>query len=237
MSLNWGDYPVSKRAKYMHNNGKEKKEKKPEKLKPKPTDDDDDDDDGGLGSLFNLAMPKSDELICREGNHIYFWDEVNTENVLKFTKMLRKVDYQQQCAVLKGDVDEARVYIHFNSPGGSLTDGFSMASSVKRCRSKTIGIVEGCVASATTLPLVVCNHRQMQRYSYFLIHQLRTGFWGTFSNLLDETETCKDMMNILSSIYLEHTKVPKKVLEGILKRELMWSSETCLKYNIVDELI
>lgn len=229
MTTSWGYYPVTKRAKLL--------EKKEKVVKPQKNDDDDDDDDGGLGSLFNIAMPKSDELVCREGNHIYFWDEVNTENVLKFTKMLRKADYQQQCAHLRGEISEPTIYIHLNSPGGSLTDGFSMASSVKRCRSRTVGIVEGCVASAATLPLVVCNYRQMQKYSYFLIHQLRTGFWGTFNNLLDETETCKDMMNILSGIYLEHTKVPKKTLESILKRELMWNSETCHKYNIVDELV
>lgn len=228
MDLNWG-MPSAKRSK----RGQEKTENKPKIV----SDDDDEDGDGGLGGLFNLAMPKNDELICREGNHIYFWDEVTTENVLKFTKILRKVDYQQQCALLRNEITEANIYIHINSPGGSLTDGFSMASSVKRCHSQTIGIVEGCVASAATLPLVCCDYRQMQKYSYFLIHQLRTGFWGTFSNLLDESETCKNMMKMLSGIYLEHTQVPKKVLNSILKRELMWSSDICLKYNIVDELI
>lgn len=229
-NLTWGSIPSAKRTKY----GKDEVEKSITKQKIK---DDDDDEDGGLGGLFNLAMPKSDDLICREGNHLYFWDEVTTENVLKFTKMLRKVDYQQQCSLLKGEITEAVIYIHINSPGGSLTDGFSMASSVKRCRSNTVGIVEGCVASAATLPLVCCNVRQMQKYSYFLIHQLRTGFWGTYSTLLDETETCKDMMKMLTGIYLENTSVPKKVLENILKRELMWSSDTCLKYGVVDTLI
>lgn len=229
MDLNWS-YHSAKR----HKKGQEKHEKK---HKVHTNDDDEEEGDGGLGGLFNLAMPKNDELICREGNHIYFWDEVNTENVLKFTKMLRKVDYQQQCALLRNEITETQIYIHFNSPGGSLTDGFSMASSIKKCRCRTIGIVEGCVASAATLPLVCCDYRQMQKYSYFLIHQLRTGFWGTFSNLLDESETCKDMMKMLTSIYIEHTKVPKKVLESILKRELMWSSDVCFKYKIVDELI
>lgn len=226
---NWG-YPSLKKS----------KNDDISKIKQKSENDhenDDDSDDGGLGGLFNLALPKNDELICREGNHIYFWDEVNTENVLKFTKMINKVDYQQQCMVLRNEIEEPKIYIHFNSPGGSLTDGFSMASTIKKCRSSTIGIVEGCVASATTLPLVVCDYRQMQKYSYFLIHQLRTGFWGTFNNLLDETETCKNMMTMLTGIYLEHTEVPKSVLNKILKRELMWDSETCLKYKIVDELI
>jgi ATP-dependent protease ClpP protease subunit len=228
--INWGEETKSKRSKHLE-------EKKKEKVIKQLNDDDDDNGDGGLGGLFNLAMPKSDELICREGNHIYFWDEVNTENVLKFTKILRKVDYQLQCSLLKGDITEANIYLHFNSLGGSLTDGFSMASSIKKCHSKTIAIVEGCVASATTLPVVCCNHRQMQKYSYLLIHQLRTGFWGTYDNLLDETESCRDMMKMLSDIYLEHTKIPKKVLQSILKRELMLNSQTCLKYKIVDELI
>lgn len=232
MSLNWGNNRDAKRVKYMHNS--KEKQINIESIKSKNKEDDDDD---SLGSLFNLEKLNSEGLISREGNHIYFWDEVNTENALKFTKMLRKVDYNQQCAVLKGEIDEAKIYIHFNSPGGSLTDGFSMASSVKNCRSKTIGIVEGCVASATTLPLVVCNYRQMQRYSYFLIHQLSTNFWGTFNNLLDETETCKDMMNVLSGIYLDHTKIPRKKLERILKSEIMLNSDMCLKYNIVDELV
>lgn len=230
MTKSWGGNPPLKR--YKNNDTSPLKQKHDKRY-----NDDDEDDDGGLGNLFNLPMPKDDELICREGNNIYFWDEVNTENVLKFTKLLKKTDYLQQCALLKGEITEAVIYIHLNSPGGSLTDGFSMASSIKQCRSKTVGIVEGCVASAATLPLVVCNVRHMQQYSFLLIHQLRTGFWGTYENLLDEKETCKEMMKMLSNIYLENTKLTKTILNSILKRELMWSSTVCLKYNIVDKLI
>jgi len=227
-NFNWSGNNNSKRVKY-------NKPSKPSKVDIQ--NEDDDEGDGGLGGLFNFPMPSNDDLIYREGNHIYFWDEVNTKNVLKFIKMLRKADYLQQCETLKGNCNTPEIYIHFNSPGGSLTDGFCMASTIKKCKSKTIGIVEGCVASATTLPLVCCDYRQMQKYSYLLIHQLRTGFWGTYDNLLDESETCTDMMKMLTSIYLEHTTVPKKILQNILKRELMWSSNTCLKYGIVDELI
>lgn len=230
MSLMWGEMP-SKRIKYL----KKKKEKENEKYKQIELDDDD--DDGGLGNLFNLPLPKNDELICRDGNHIYFWDEVNTHNVLKFTKMLRKIDYEQQCKLLKNEITEATIYLHFNSVGGSLLDGLSMACTVKKCKSKTIGITEGLVASATTLPFIVCDTRQMQQYSYLLIHQLKTGFWGTYSNLLDEAESCKDMMAMITKIYLEHSNIPKKNLECILKRELLLNPETCLKYNITDELI
>jgi ATP-dependent protease ClpP protease subunit len=197
----------------------------------------DDDSDDGLGELFNFKLPKHDELIYKDGNHIYFWDEVNTENVLKFTKIINKLDYEQQCMKIKNTIKTPQIYIHFNSPGGSLTDGFCMASTIKKCRSNTIGIVEGCVASAATLPLVVCDYKQMQQYSFLLIHQLRTGFWGTYNNLLDETETCKNMMSMLSNIYLENTEIPKNTLTKILKRELMWDSTTCLKYKIIDQII
>jgi ATP-dependent protease ClpP protease subunit len=226
----WGGENPSKRVRYL---GKKKEEKK---ISHKDIQLDDDDDDGGLGNLFNLPLPKNDELICRDGNHIYFWDEVNGHNVLKFNKLLRKVDFEQQCKLLKEEITEPMIYLHFNSPGGNLLDGFSMASTIKKCKSTTIGIVEGIVASATTLPFIVCHKRKMQQYSYILIHQLKTGFWGTYNNLLDETESCKDMMNMISKIYLEHSKIPKKKLESILKRELLINPDFCIKYNIADEL-
>lgn len=232
MSINWG-----KKKRVYINNNEEENENSNKTKKVKHDTQKLELDDEELGNLLNLAMPKNEELIYKDGNHIYYWDEINTENVLKFTKLLRKVDYLQQCSYIKGDISEPKIYIHINSPGGSLLEGFSMASYIKGCKSKTIGIIEGCVASAATLPLVVCNHRQMQQYSYLLIHQLRTSFWGTFSNLLDETETCKDMMRMLTSIYLDNTKVPKNLLQSILKRELMWNSSTCYKYNIIDEII
>ena len=35
----------------------------------------------------------------------------------------------------------------------------------------------------------------------------------------------------------EHTQVPKKELDKILKHDLWWDAEKCLKYGLIDEII
>lgn len=182
-------------------------------------------------SLFGLD---NDDTIFKRGNHIYFYDKVSTSNNLKFTKLIHDIDSKQQIQLLKGEITEPKIHIHINSYGGSLLDGFSMASTVIACKSKTIAYCEGMVASAATLPLVCCNERYIQKYCYILIHQLSSGFWGTYENFLDEQTNLDNLMKQLCDLYSEHTKVPKKHLKSILKHDLYWNAETCIKYNVVD---
>ena len=38
----------------------------------------------------------------------------------------------------------------------------------------------------------------------------------------------------IKDIYKEYTEVPKKELNEILKHDLWWESDICLKYGLVD---
>ena len=44
-------------------------------------------------------------------------------------------------------------------------------------------------------------------------------------------------MERIKQIYREHTKIPTKKLNEVLKHDLWWDAETCLKYGLVDEII
>ena len=41
----------------------------------------------------------------------------------------------------------------------------------------------------------------------------------------------------IKNVYKEHTKVPMKKLDEILKHDLLWDAKMCLKYGLVDEVI
>ena len=84
---------------------------------------------------------------------------------------------------------------------------------------------------------VVGDHRFMSRNSYMLVHQLSTSFWGTYANFEDEKQNVDLMMKSIKSVYEEYTKIPMKKLDEILKHDLMWDAETCLKYGMIDEII
>ena len=45
------------------------------------------------------------------------------------------------------------------------------------------------------------------------------------------------MMKTIRTVYTEHTKVPTEELDEILKHDLLWDANTCLKYRLIDEVI
>ena len=50
-------------------------------------------------------------------------------------------------------------------------------------------------------------------------------------------ENCDNFMKVIKEIYEEHTKIPKKELDKILKHDLWWDAEKCLSYGLIDEII
>lgn len=195
---------------------------------------DDYEDDTEMRHRFHDRF--DNETISRNDNHLYFYDNVNTKNNLKFTTILREIDNEQQIKKTRGEIVNPTIHIHINSGGGSLLDGFSMASAVLSCKSHTIGYVEAMAASAATLPFVVCKERKMQQFCYILIHQLSSRSWGTYEHFNDEKKNLDNFMTQLNSLYLKYTKIPERKLKEILKHDLFWDIDTCKKYKIVDEV-
>ena len=70
-----------------------------------------------------------------------------------------------------------------------------------------------------------------------LIHQISSGMWGKYEELKDDMENAESLMEAIREIYVNHTKIPKKTLNQLLKRDLWFDADTCLKYGLVDEII
>jgi ATP-dependent protease ClpP protease subunit len=60
---------------------------------------------------------------------------------------------------------------------------------------------------------------------------------GTFERLEDEQENNRRLMTLIKSLYKEYTKIPMKELDAILKKDLWFDAQTCLKYGLVDGII
>ena len=139
-------------------------------------------------------------------------------------------------AILLGG-EPSNIYLHVNSFGGSLFAGLAAVDYIKRCKIPVHTIIDGCAASAATLLTVVGVHRQIHRHSFMLIHQLTAGMWGKYEELKEEMKNNELLMKTIKNIYIEHTKIPKRQLNKILKHDLWWDAETCLKYGLVDEIL
>jgi len=185
-----------------------------------------------FGKLFSLGGGSSG--VTRHKNHIYFYDDVNTENCLELNKMIVELSKELQKHSLEYDTKPAKIYLHINSYGGELLACFSTVDYIRNCPIPIVSIVEGCAASAATLMSVVCDERYMTPSSYMLIHQLRGGYWGKFDEMEEDLDNSKKFMERIYEIYEDCTKLGRKQLRKMLRKDEWWDYETCLGYGLVD---
>ena len=126
------------------------------------------------------------------------------------------------------------IHLHLSTDGGEYFSAISVIETIKKLKCDVHVYVEGLVASAGTLVMCVCAKRMMGPYSKMLVHQLRGGHTGTYTDMEDNMENCQSMMSDIKSIYMDHTDFPEDSLDNLLKREKYLSAERCLEYGLVD---
>jgi len=187
------------------------------------------------------------ESVTYDDNHIYFYGDVNTKNILNLIRYIRFIN--NKLSLLENELSkystnydtdcDMNIYLHINSCGGYICDAFAALSHIIDSKHPIISIVEGYAASAATFLSIVCHKRQITSFSSMLIHQLSSGCYGTYEQLEDDHENNRYLENNIKNLYIKYSdgKLNERVLEKVLKRDLMWDPQKCLKYGLVDEII
>ena len=186
---------------------------------------------------FRLNGNVKDGNIYSEDNHIYFYSEVSKKTVFELNKEIRHVTQKMTEVGKKYSIDPPPIYLHINSYGGSIFAAMSSVDIIKYNSVPIYSVIEGCAASAATLMSVVAKKRYIRPNAHMLIHQLSTVFWGKMDEFDDEMKNLNRLMDLIKGIYREHSKVPIRKLNEILKHDLWWDSDKCLSYSLVDDII
>lgn len=184
-----------------------------------------------------LASSDDNNIVERKNNKIYFYTEVRRAKNLKLNLAIEEVSNEMLNRSNVLGVDPGTIELYINSYGGSVHAGFSSVDYILNSKVPVTTIIDGCAASAATIMSVCGTHRKMNKHAYMLIHQLSSGMWGKYQEMQDKMENCDRFMEMIIDIYKEHTTIPKKELDNILKHDLWWDAATCLKYGLVDEII
>lgn len=196
---------------------------------------------GNLGS-YTAGFGDYGEQITVRDNHIYFYGDVTTSNCLKLNTSIRDINKKLKGVRDNYDMTHLRIFLHINSYGGSVFAALSTIDTIISSEVPIISIVEGCAASAATLISVVCHEREIMPYSFMLIHQISSGFWGKFEEIKDEILNLKKLTKTIKKIYKKHSNLKNKSNNGdmsltdILKRDIWWDSGDCLNFGLVDRI-
>ena len=193
------------------------------------------------GTTHEPMLGESDDpkRVSRIGNHIYFRAGVTKDSVGALNEHIVKLN--KGFVDLQNDhpgvvMEPPPIMLHINSYGDSVFAGFWAVDLIKQSKLPVDTIVEGAAASCGTIMSVVGRKRYIRPTASMLIHQLSSWFGGKMTEIDDDYQNLDQMMKTIKQIYKEHTNMTGSQLDELLKHDVWWMSEKCLKLGLVDEV-
>ncbi len=190
-----------------------------------------------VASESRASSSKDNNVVEMSHNRIYFYSGVTRPKILQLNKNIFSLNTNLLAKSVPLEYTPPPIKIHINSYGGSVFAGLAAVDYIKGSKIPVHTIIDGCAASAATLISCVAERRYMHRNACMLVHQLSGLMWGKFEEMKDDMQNSEMLMKKIKSIYKEHTKIPQRELDKILKHDLWWEAEKCLEYGLVDEIL
>lgn len=187
--------------------------------------------------LWGAAGHDDDAEVRLVGNHIYFYAPIMTKPVAVLIDTLHTLSNKLRTQAIENGGDPPPIVLHINSGGGSVFAGIAAMDAVRLCPVPVRAVVDGMCASAATFPFMVAAKRTINASAYMLIHQLSSIHWGNYEQLKDDMRNSTEFMRLIRKVYLERTGITRKRLDKILKHDLWFTPEKCLKFGMVDEIV
>lgn len=198
---------------------------------------DEEEEEGGPMIPFPLMFPKTNNTnIHTVHNRIYFNDDVSNESMTALNRELRMIDDKMSVVSITYRIEPLPIYLYITTNGGSIHAALSAIDCINSLRCPVYTVVDGFVASAGTLISLAGKKRYILPNAYMLIHELRSGVWGKMSEITEEFENLKKLMNHLYSFYKQKTPFKLKELQKLLKKDTIWNADECVKNGVADEI-
>lgn len=140
------------------------------------------------------------------------------------------------------------IEVVFFSPGGSVTDGMALFDTIQLLRRAGHTVTTtaiGMAASMGGILLQAGDHRRMTKESWVLIHEISAGIAGSMGDMEDRVEWLKRIQERILDIFADRAKKSKaksplsrvEFKKRWSRKDWWLSSDECLKFGIVDQVI
>ena len=131
------------------------------------------------------------------------------------------------------------ICIYINSPGGSVTAGFSIHDTIEFIKSDVKTIVIGMAASMAAFLLAsgTKTKRCALKNAEIMIHQPLGGAQGQATEIQIAAERIIKLKNKLNHMLADKTGQPIDVIRNDTERDNYMDAEEALEYGIIDQII
>lgn len=187
---------------------------------------------------FNLATTSQSAFMNDNifAGRFYIDTAITAESANTFIQNLRwYTNYQMSKTA------EARkpAFIHINTGGGEISQGWAIINAIRACPLETVGLVQGSCMSMGVPILLSCNVRLSYEYSELMIHQLAGWNYGKLLDMEASLERCKGMQKRLETFMLDNSDMDQEFLDEIRegKTDYFFFPEEAKELGIIDEVI
>lgn len=175
-------------------------------------------------------------------DHVYFYGDVTPKSAMELNMALQYLSMELSKNMLSTmhEVNPpSPIWLHINSDGGYLTDGFAISDTIERIKQMVpvVTVVEGGAYSAGSIISTSGSKRLMRGKAFMMIHQLNGSMNGTYEEMKEDMKTNTLMMKIMKDHYLKNSKITAEKLEEMLKKDIYLDAKTALKLGLIDQII
>jgi ATP-dependent Clp endopeptidase proteolytic subunit ClpP len=184
----------------------------------------------------------------RCGTSIYFSDSINYRTMTALIVMLREMETEMledmrvaEEAAKKSkskystvSVEAVPITLYLTTHGGLVHAAFSAVDTIRALKVPVHTIITGYCASAGTLLSLAGVKKFMTPNSFMMIHEIRSGFWGKYSDARVDHENITKLMDHVIAYYVSRTKLTKDRLVEMLRHDTDLNGVEALEYGLVD---
>ena len=173
-------------------------------------------------------------------DHIY--QRLLRERIIFLGSEVRDQNANAICAqllLLSAEDPEADIFLHINSPGGSVDAGMAIYDTMNYIPNDVATVAMGLAASMGQF--LVCAGTKGKRYalphSRIMMHQPSSGMGGSASDIKIQAQQSLHIKKVLFELISEHTGQTVEQIEADADRDRWFTAEQARDYGLVDQVI
>ncbi|MFZ2503332.1 MAG: ATP-dependent Clp protease proteolytic subunit [Nocardioides sp.] len=173
-------------------------------------------------------------------DHIY--QRLLRERIVFLGSEVRDQNANAICAqllLLSAEDPEADIFLHINSPGGSVTAGMAIYDTMNYIPNDVATVAMGLAASMGQF--LLCAGTKGKRYALpharIMMHQPSSGMGGSASDIKIQAQQSLHVKKILTELIAVHTGQSIEQVTADADRDRWFTSEEAHEYGFIDKVI
>lgn len=138
---------------------------------------------------------------------------------------------------LEANADADVIFLHIQSPGGSVYAGYNTYHILKSSGKKIKSIIEGEAQSMATFISLAGDEIEIRNPSVYMIHNPSSGIQGDADMMISGASELRNIENDMAEAYASRTKLPIEKVKEMMKATTVLNAKDAVKLGFADRVI